>query len=322
MCGNYYYLVLYLVYISIARTNGIFRYDYSYSKEAGGWLKLHQAPVTFTEAFLRCDLEGAVLASPLNANLQTAIARLTAGVSCAIFTGIHATISKGDFTSIEGIPLAKIPVQWAMDEPDNFQNQEDCTIMLHNGTLADARCNDTYPYVCYKKKTNNPVMNTNCGTIDPAYTFEQSTGSCYKFHRLGRSWRRAQMTCLAEGGYLAIPNSDQEATILKNLIAQNPANTIIVTSNFRDVVSIGFLDWDQKGTWYTVNGQSIQSAGYASWANGQPDNTKSIDNGSYCGAMFRSGLLDDVWCESVPFAFICEKAPDSLVPDEEEYEKQ
>ncbi|XP_028161367.1 macrophage mannose receptor 1-like isoform X4 [Ostrinia furnacalis] len=280
MCGNYYYLVLYLVYISIA---------------------------------------SAVLASPLNANLQTAIARLTAGVSCPIFTGIHATISKGDFTSIE----AKIPVQWAMDEPDNFQNQEDCTIMLHNGTLADVRCNDTYPYVCYKKKTNNPVMNTNCGTIDPAYTFEQSTGSCYKFHRLGRSWRRAQMTCLAEGGYLAIPNSDQEATILKNLIAQNPANTIIVTSNFRDVVSIGFLDWDQKGTWYTVNGQSIQAAGYASWANGQPDNTKSIDNGSYCGAMFRSGLLDDVWCESVPFAFICEKAPDnSLVPDDEEYEKQ
>ncbi|XP_063824540.1 macrophage mannose receptor 1-like [Ostrinia nubilalis] len=320
MCGNYYYLAFYLVYISIASTNGIFRYDYTYSKEAGGWLKLHQAPVTFTEAFLRCDLEGAVLASPLNANLQAAmIARMTAGASCAsrVFTGFHATISKGDFTSIEGIPLAKIPVQWAMDEPDNFQNQEYCIIMLHNGTLAVTRCNETYPYVCYKKKTNNPVMNKNCGTVDTAYTFEQSTGSCYKFHHLGKTWWRAQMTCLAEGGYLAILNSNQEATVLINLFAKYPANTINL--NNKDVVSVGFLDWDQNGTWYTVHGQSIEAAGYARWADNQPSGS-NLFGGAYCGAMARTGLFDDIWCESIPFAFICEKAPESLVPNYEEHE--
>ncbi|XP_028161368.1 C-type mannose receptor 2-like isoform X1 [Ostrinia furnacalis] len=307
---------IFLLYIASAWTDGGFRFDYYYVKELEGWLKPHLMPATFKDAFLRCNLEGAVLASPLDRNLHKAMEGIQAasGVACGIFTGIHATFSKGDFTSIEGVPLEKIPLEWALDEPDNFKNQEDCIIMLPNGTVADVRCDETFPYVCYRKKVNSPVI-TACGTVDPEYKLESSTGSCYKFHGTGRTWRNAQRTCLAQGGYLAIPNSAQEATVLKNIFAGHPANTI--KSEFKDVVALGFLDWDQKRTWYTVHGQTIEEAGYASWAGGQPDNSRAHDNGSYCGAMFRTGLLDDIWCESVPFAFICEKAPDSLVADDE-----
>jgi hypothetical protein len=35
-----------------------FRFDYSYSKQAGGWMNLHRVPATFTDAFLRCKAEG------------------------------------------------------------------------------------------------------------------------------------------------------------------------------------------------------------------------------------------------------------------------
>ncbi|KAL0882224.1 hypothetical protein ABMA27_000765 [Loxostege sticticalis] len=296
-------------------TDGKYRYDYTYIREAGGWMKFHLVPATFQEAFLRCNLEGAVLASPLDKSLQEAMEHATSKVNCAIFTGIHATISKGDFTSIEGVPLQRIPLTWALDEPDNFENQEDCVIMLQNGTVADARCNDTYPYVCYRKKTSSPVI-TACGTTDSGYSLDQRTGSCYKFHHIGKSWRRAQMTCLAEGGHLAIINSPTEATVLKELFAKFPPSNIL--SVFRDNVCLGFLDWDKKGSWFTVQGQSLVEAGYASWSGGQPDNSKAYDGGQYCGSMFRTGLLDDVWCDSVPLAFVCEKKPDSLVGDEEE----
>lgn len=39
-------------------TDGEFRFDYTYSKDAEGWLKLHRVPATFRDAFLRCNFEG------------------------------------------------------------------------------------------------------------------------------------------------------------------------------------------------------------------------------------------------------------------------
>jgi hypothetical protein len=66
---------------------------------------------------------------------------------------------------IPGVPLSKIPTVWAPNEPDNYKNNEDCIVMLKNGTFADTPCCDTFPYVCYKKMTTNIVVN-DCGTID------------------------------------------------------------------------------------------------------------------------------------------------------------
>lgn len=36
----------------------MFRDDYSFSREAGGWLKLHQVPATWNDAQLLCHAEG------------------------------------------------------------------------------------------------------------------------------------------------------------------------------------------------------------------------------------------------------------------------
>lgn len=47
---------------------------------------------------------GTKLASPLNAGLSTAMKTIIneRKVSCGVFTGIHATFSRGDFFSVEG----------------------------------------------------------------------------------------------------------------------------------------------------------------------------------------------------------------------------
>lgn len=53
-----------------------FRCDYKYLDVVDGWMKLHEIPANWHEARLRCHLEGAVLASPLNSNLKFAMASM------------------------------------------------------------------------------------------------------------------------------------------------------------------------------------------------------------------------------------------------------
>ncbi|KOB63854.1 Lipopolysaccharide binding protein, partial [Operophtera brumata] len=92
--------------VSIAGQSGRdFRFDYKFSKKADGWLKLHQVPATWRDARLICHAEGNVLASPLTNQLQSAIidyVREVRGTELTtIFTGVHASFSKGDYFSIE-----------------------------------------------------------------------------------------------------------------------------------------------------------------------------------------------------------------------------
>ncbi|CAH2980548.1 unnamed protein product [Chilo suppressalis] len=170
--------------------------------------------------------------------------------SCALITGIHATISKGSFSSIEGVPLSKIRTVWAPDEPDNNQNGEDCLVMLKNGTMADVPCTETYSYVCYRKKTSEVELNE-CGTVDNGYKLNPKTGSCYKFHKDAVAWTHAFSVCAAEGGYLAIINSEEEAQELKLLVDSNPPETLSTTNSLS--TSIGFRDWSDHTMWLTVH---------------------------------------------------------------------
>nr|XP_034830465.1 uncharacterized protein LOC117987550 isoform X1 [Maniola hyperantus] len=190
-----------------------FRCDYKYFNKADGWLKLHRIPANWREARLRCHLEGSKLASPLNTELAAAMRSVAQqnSLKCGVFTGIHSFFSRGDFHSIEGIPLSKIPHTWAEGEPDNLDNAESCMMMLDSGELADVNCSETLPYLCYKKTTRTALGD--CGTVDSEYKLESRTGSCYKFHKTPRTWSRAYMACAAEGAHLAIINSDTEAQV-------------------------------------------------------------------------------------------------------------
>ncbi|KOB63853.1 C-type lectin 21, partial [Operophtera brumata] len=250
-----------------------------------------------------------VLASPLTNQLQSAIIdhvrEVRGSELTTIFTGVHASFSKGDYFSIEG-------------QPDNYLNSESCLVMLtqSNGTVGDVMCSDVFPYVCYKKKTT--LMLTGCGTNDTEYNLDTRTGSCYKFHRRGLPWSRAYMTCAAEGAHLAIINSAEESQVLRDLYAKNPDNLIF--SKDPGIAAIGFHDWGERGSWMTIHGETLKRAGFDRFENGQPDNATRVrtgDDGEYCGSIFRSGNLNDVWC-NVHVPFICEKKPDSLLPDIED----
>ncbi|CAG5031463.1 unnamed protein product [Parnassius apollo] len=303
-----YFIILSIVAVLDGRQ---FRCDYRFFSEAEGYLKLHRVPANWFEARLRCHLEGGKLASPSTQGLINAMKLLidgaTGDMSCGIFTGIHATFSRGDFHTIEGVPLSKIPHTWAVGEPDNFKDEESCIAMLQDGNVADVNCNEPLPYICYKKNTKTMFM-SNCGTTDSEYVFDSRTGSCYKFHTVPRTWSRAYMTCAAEGGYLAIINSETEAQLIKEIFAKHPPASML--GNFwKAAAFVGFHDWNQHGEWLTIHGETLKEAGYDKFSLGEPNNATT---GEFCGAVYRSGLFDDLWCEN-KYAFICEKSPDSLV---------
>jgi hypothetical protein len=63
---------------------------------------------------------------------------------------------------------------------------------------------------------------------------------------------------------------------------------------------------------FVIVGETLDETGYSKFSTGEPNNATT---GEYCGGVYRSGLLDDIWCENA-YAFICEKDPSALVCEE------
>ncbi|KAL4719815.1 hypothetical protein ACJJTC_004006 [Scirpophaga incertulas] len=189
---------------------------------------------------------GAVLASPLNENLKEAIFNIMNEFATPIYTGIHS-FSNGIFTSIEGVPVEEIPVIIEdYGPPDVFT----CSLFSEENFML-SHCRELLKYICFKKDDNTMNINA-CGPNMYGYKYNERTGSCYKMHTTGRTWRRGYQTCVAEQGYPVIINSLTEAQVIKELFAAYPENTIL--ANFTHVASIGALDWGERGSWWTVHG--------------------------------------------------------------------
>ncbi|CAB3222948.1 unnamed protein product [Arctia plantaginis] len=286
----------------ILLTDGIkFRCDYTYSSEIKGWQKHHKVPATWNDARLMCAIEGGILASPSTTELSTFMVGLAN--TSEILTGLRATFSRGSYYTIDGIPLDQIIQDQTLLQLDNKNNKENCLALQTEGKFIDVDCDEPRPYVCYRAKTEEESEVDECGTPDPEYSYDKRTKKCYKLHTVPRNYHRAHFTCSAEGGHLAIINSDQEATVLRELFAKYPPARIV--GNFwKDVAFVGFHNWGEGGDWRTIHGQTLNEAGYARFSPGEPNNSTT---GEYCGAIYRTAYLNDLWCEN-EYAFICEKS--------------
>ncbi|KAJ0176906.1 hypothetical protein K1T71_006915 [Dendrolimus kikuchii] len=291
-----------------------YRYDYVYYPEIKGWLKQNIIPTTWREARLRCQLEGGELASPIDDGF---LKTLKSRSHVSTWTGVHSLFSKGDYFSIGGLPILRMPISWAPGEPDNHEDKEQCIVMMPNGTFADVCCDEMFPYFCFKKKSSSHVINV-CGTVDPGYTYEPRTGSCYKFHDHVETWTRAYMTCAAEGAYLVIMDTAIEIQVLVEIFSKYPTSKIYGLTPFKNDIFVGVHDWGEPGLWTTIHGQPIDrllTTGVINWAGGQPDNATLSGLGQSCTTITRLGHFNDGWCHARA-PFICEKAPDSLDDDE------
>ncbi|XP_047035846.1 uncharacterized protein LOC124641724 [Helicoverpa zea] len=283
--------------------------DYRYSSIAEGWFKYQEIPATWYDARLICSLEGAILASPSTPYKLAVMSKLIDDIldeaddlELEVFIGISATFAKGDFSSVDGIPLSEIAHRWKESEPDNKNNNEQCLTMNSDTLLSDVNCNKTLPYFCFKPQNLTGEID-DCGP-KPEYNYDKRTKSCYKFHTEPRTFSHAYLACSAEGGYLTIINNDEEAQVIKELFSKYPATSMI--GNFDKYVAfVGVNKWGDDGEWRTIHGETIEVAGYDKFSPSEPTNATT---GEHCGAIYRSALLDDLWCYK-PAPFICEKDP-------------
>ncbi|XP_044743746.1 hemolymph lipopolysaccharide-binding protein-like [Chrysoperla carnea] len=128
--------------------------------------------------------------------------------------------------------------------------------------------------------------------------------SYYKYHQDPQTWNEARQICEAEGAYLIIINSEEEAQFLLRLMNQYPDAVIDDKSCDKHDVFVGFHDLFQEGQYVTIDGKSIRSSGYVHWEPDQPDNWQGNEN---CGTFSRypSSGLNDRFC-NCPLTYVCE----------------
>ncbi|XP_063617329.1 macrophage mannose receptor 1-like [Cydia splendana] len=285
--------------------------EYEYVREADAWLRLHIVPAAWSDAAVHCQLEDGVLASPTSSAIVRTMLDVMDKHKLAlnsVFIGATSRFSKGNFKSLDGENLAD-SLEWASGEPDNAFDAEDCLALTGAGTLADVSCTRVLPYFCRKTVHNcssdneitSPTSGLRTCNDRSDYKWETSTGSCYKFHGVSKPWRLALATCHAEGGHLAVINSDTESAVLKNLYNYN-TDTVTGADQPKHAL-IGFRKYDD-GAWATIFGETLVEAGFANWDVGEPSNGSGVVN-EYCGSLHLNGLLNDASC-SWKSPFICE----------------
>ncbi|XP_045497571.1 uncharacterized protein LOC123695706 [Colias croceus] len=263
----------------MGRNDDGYRFDYTYYPEIGGSIKFHFVPDTWPNASYTCEIE------EQRKNTQKEV---------------HSIFSKGDFASIDGVPLLRIPIKWLEGEPNNAVS----TYSLS----ADVRCTNRLPYVCFLEH-EKVVSKNKCGTVDNGYTFNEKTNSCYKFHSTGQSWNTAFKMCYAEGAHLVTIDSQEENDVIRQLlqagIQYNPADSRDY-GYYKNQSFIGIYNWKDMG-WHSLYGNTTL-----------PNYTPckvfldSLGDGDSCASVnLITSKFSNTPC-NYKLPYICEKAPDSL----------
>ncbi|CAH0724776.1 unnamed protein product, partial [Brenthis ino] len=252
-----------------------------------------------------CDAEGTTLLIPDTLdeieNLKLLMSNMKAHYT-AIFVGIHDKFSAGYYVTVRGEPISGtiLELLWAEGRPNNVNDTEHCVVMTREGLFDDRPCSDIYPFVC-KIFGNETKYNEACDNFDAGYVAHQAISSkCYKFHAEPLSWYDAYLACKLEEGRLAIINSAKEANIIVGFLGEH------LNSNAPDhnILYLGFSDLMFPYQYRTIEGQTLDDAGYASWSPTKEDNKAT--KVKRCGAISRTGFLQMTFCER-PAMFLCER---------------
>nr|XP_020506487.1 macrophage mannose receptor 1-like [Labrus bergylta] len=232
---------------------------------------------------------------------------IVAHMPAQAWIGLNDINIEGQFVYSDGTPADFL--LWGPNQPDNWQNNEDCVHIRgadHSeaGKFNDDFCTSTKEFVCKKAKgqgpppqppTSGPGWNVKCGSwmADPFNDY------CYLFNYLSmRTWAEARADCLNQGGDLVSITDPFEQAFIQGVIQLSPTGISLW---------MGGHDSVTEGGWEWVDGSPFR---YIRWSAGNPDNYYGED---CLSVLINSGYWNDDNCENKR-GYICKRKGDTPEP--------
>ncbi|KAM6905293.1 C-type mannose receptor 2 [Xenentodon cancila] len=158
-----------------------------------------QATLSWSEARLSCQQQGADLLSVTKLHEQTYINGLLTGYSAALWIGLNDLDISGGWQWADSSPLKYL--NWEPDQPSHAE-EENCVVIRteSSGRWQNRDCSVALPYVC-KKRPNATLdpFTTDSWADDEKYEcdvgWQAFQAGCYKLTSEKSDWNAAQKTC-------------------------------------------------------------------------------------------------------------------------------
>ncbi|XP_041087362.1 C-type mannose receptor 2 isoform X1 [Polyodon spathula] len=155
-----------------------------------------QSTLSWSEARVSCQQQGADLLSINEIHEQTYINGLLTGYSSSLWIGLNDLDINGGWQWSDASPLKYL--NWEPDQPDNSE-EDSCGVIRTetSGRWQNKNCEMALPYVC-KKKPNTTPNTTTAETyqrVECDGAWQQFQSSCYLRNSEKTSWPEARQAC-------------------------------------------------------------------------------------------------------------------------------
>lgn len=181
-----------------------------------------QATLSWSEARISCQQQGADLLSITKLHEQTYINGLLTGYSAALWIGLNDLDIHGGWQWADSSPLKYL--NWETDQP-NHAEEENCAVIRteSSGRWQNRDCSVALPYVC-KKRPNATLdpFTTDSWADDAKYEcdvgWQAFQAGCYKLTSEKLDWDTSQKTCQKmEANLVSVHTLPELEFILRNL---------------------------------------------------------------------------------------------------------
>ncbi|KAM6957627.1 C-type mannose receptor 2 [Aplochiton taeniatus] len=181
-----------------------------------------QATLSWSEARISCQQQGADLLSITKLHEQTYINGLLTGYSAALWIGLNDLDLHGGWQWTDSSPLKYL--NWEADQP-NHAEEENCAAIRteSSGGWQNRECSVALPYVC-KKRPNAALdpFTTDSWSNEDKYEcdvgWQAFQAGCYKLTSEKTDWDTAQKTCQKlEANLVSIHTLPELEFIIRNL---------------------------------------------------------------------------------------------------------
>ena len=155
----------------------------------------------------------------------------------------------------------------------------------------------TYPSNNRVIYTNVIILPSDASSCPGSYTYSLNGEICYAFVKEAKTSAGAQSACIALGGILAEPKTEEQNGFLERILYEHPGTS----------VWLGATDLISEGSWYWATSNTPVSDGFTYWSPGQPSDG-GVFHSQDC-MVFDNALRhwNDINCYNYKLSFICQK---------------